>query len=137
MRGPLVLALPLLLAACGGGPARTAPTSQPTRIPEVITADEIAAVSVNTAYEAVQRLRPQFLHVRGRSSIMNRGADRPIVYLDENRLGDVDALRRIPAREVLQIRWLDGRDASTRYGMGHGGGAFVVTTRMGGNGGGP
>jgi len=37
-------------------------------------------------------------------------------------------LARIPASDVKSIHHLNGRDATTRYGTGHGGGVLEVAT---------
>lgn len=99
-----------------------------------ITAEEIASVSASTAYEVVQRLRPQWLVTRGaagtRAPILEGGLSGGIVvYLDGVRRGGVDALREIPAEQVRELRWLDAKDATTRYGTDHSSGVIEVYIR--------
>jgi hypothetical protein len=114
----LILGLGLLLAACapaGGDATRSA------RGP--ITAAEIADAGITTtALDAVQRVRPQWMHTRGGQQVR--------VYLDGNRFGnDIRSLAGIPAGNVHRIEQLSPQQATTRWGGGHLGGAIHVETR--------
>jgi len=94
----------------------------------ILMADEIQTLAgIQTAFEAVQRLRPEFLRYRGETSLQSPGAGRLQVYLNGTPIGGVDALHQIPVGEVRAIRFLNGRDATTRYGTNHGGGVIEVT----------
>ncbi|MBW3552427.1 MAG: hypothetical protein KY466_02890 [Gemmatimonadetes bacterium] len=108
----------------------------------MITSEELRALEgVSSAYDAVQRLRPRFL--RGRTGTFGTGgANDPlsrtssaaeqstvVVYLDGVRFGGIDALRRINVDGVREIRFVPGRDATTKYGTNHGGGVIEVSTR--------
>jgi outer membrane cobalamin receptor len=123
MRTIALLLLVLAASACASSGSRTGRSS------DLITAEEIEAASVSTAYEAIQRLRPAFLRGRGQSSFSNPGADLPIVYVNGIRTGSVDQLHSIPAQDVQTIRYVNASDATTRYGTGHTGGIIEVTTR--------
>ena len=76
-----------------------------------------------SAYDAVQRLRPRWLQLRGGTDIP------PVVFLDGSNMGGPETLRTIQASSVREMRYRDGRDATTRYGTGYGGGVIEVTTR--------
>jgi hypothetical protein len=54
------------------------------------------------------------------------------VYVDDNHLGGLEALRTIRVASVAVIRHLDGIQAGARYGRGHGQGVILVTTRAAG-----
>lgn len=96
---------------------------------DVITAAEIERISAATAYDAIQRLRPEFLRSRGRSAAGVGNSQTPLVYIDAIRAGGLDTLRGIAAQDVEEIRWLSAADATTRYGPGHAGGVIEITTR--------
>ena len=49
---------------------------------DTITEAEIASSSSVNAYEAVQRLRGNFLSNRGKTTILGKSSPMPIVYLD-------------------------------------------------------
>src|SRR5690606_18046936 len=118
-----IVVLGLVLAwACS--PAQ--PQGRPTRDRNVLTAAELERVPVETAYDAIQRLRPEFLRARGQVSLENRAASLPVVYLDDMWLGGPDALRTIRIGEVHEIRYYNAADATTRYGTGHASGVIAV-----------
>lgn len=102
----------------------------------VITAEEIerAQPSVNTAYDAVQTLRPRWLQPRELSRIPGRPGD-PLqstqahVYLNDHDQGDVDYLRSIPAARVLELHWLSANETASRFGPTDGQTAIVVTLK--------
>ncbi len=123
----LILAATLvaMATACySGGTGATRPGGS-----GVLLRDEImAAGDFSTAYDAVRHLRPQFLRNRGATSIRTAQPDPLIVYLNGVSAGGVDVLTRIPATDIQSIRYLNGRDATTRFGTGHGGGVLEVTT---------
>ena len=123
-------------SACASGSAGPAPGGSGGA---VLTAEEIAGASVQNAYEAVQKLRPQFLASRGavstRASVTPGAEADPrntragvVVYIDGVRAGDARVLHSIPTTSVIEIRYVSGVDATTKYGTGHGGGVLEVKT---------
>ena len=126
-RTPLVTAvLSLTLTAC------LAPNRIPKVIPDpqLITEDEILDSRATTAYELIQRLRGNFLSLRGATSFRGTSSPYPTVYVDGLRFGSIDALRSIPATQIASIRLYRSWDATTRYGTGNMGGVIAVTTRL-------
>lgn len=130
MRAALVTLLGLSVAALGGPHKLHAQHRQRN----VLTADEIALEkeSITTAYEAVQRLRPLWLHphdlqrMPGQSSEMIQVA--PIkIYVNDFDVGDVDLLKTIPAETIFEMRWLSQNETASRYGPTDGQVAIVVT----------
>jgi hypothetical protein len=95
---------------------------------DVILRDELARASATNAYEAVEKLRPQFLRGRGRASIMVQGTEAPGVIVDDRPYGRAAQLRDIDVRLVQEIRFISAAEAQQKYGMGFSGGAIVVTT---------
>lgn len=97
--------------------------SRPRRSSNLITADELSELSVSSAYEAVQRLRPAWLQARGRSGL-------PVVYRNNTRWGDnPTSLESIRIDAIREMRFLSASDATTRYGTGFTGGVILVVTR--------
>ena len=93
----------------------------------VITSDELAKVDVQNALQAVQRLRPNFLQTHGgMSSSMTQGPQDVVVYVDNTRMGGPSSLSQIPITDVKEIQYLNGPDATQRFGTGHGSGAIIV-----------
>ncbi|HEY7235849.1 MAG TPA: TonB-dependent receptor plug domain-containing protein [Gemmatimonadaceae bacterium] len=116
-----------------GAPGATQQSSSPTRSHgsrDVITFEELSKLDVQNALQAVQRLRPNFLQTHGgMSSSMTLGPQDVVVYVDNTRMGGPSALSQIPITEVKEIQYLNGPDATQRFGTGHGSGAIIVTRR--------
>jgi hypothetical protein len=115
------LALALGLTGCasagaGGG------DSGPRRTANRIILEELEPVQQLDAYDAIRRLRPQWLNSRGGSS--------PQVLVDGTRQpGGLESLRSIRSSEIQEMRYMSSSDATTRFGTGFDGGAILVTTR--------
>ena len=93
-----------------------------------ITRPELEQVLSETAYEAVEQLRPSWLFYRRTPTLVNANPE-PAVYIDQAKLLSLEDLRTIPAQDVELIRFLSARDATTVYGTGHMWGAIVVVSR--------
>jgi hypothetical protein len=141
---PMMSLLVVLASGCApaSGATETGSTARRSTSSSVITAEEIAGVEVSTAFDIVQKLRPQFLRGRGSTSTRSGApegtgtagapattATQVRVYVDGALAGDVEALRRIAANSVRDIRYLSAADATTRYGTGHPVGVIEVRTR--------
>jgi len=134
----LTVAAALWLAACHhpGSAARRAPRDR-----HLITATDIAGWNATNAWDALQRSGaaltfretpggdPARLQTRrGRSSILLRESDTPLVVLDGVRLTDYRALRQIPATTIHSIRILSAIDGTTYQGTGTTGGVILIAT---------
>ena len=98
--------------------------------PNVITEAELASRSALTARQVIEQLRPQFLRVRGTTTLGNAQTGDVIwVYFDGTRMGTVEVLNNIGAHEVREIRYLNPSEATNRYGTGHVQGAILVTRK--------
>jgi hypothetical protein len=127
LRRALVIGI-ALAAGCAPHSAGTA-SAPSTRSRNTLLADEMKTVDVATAYDAIARLRPSWLRSRGPISVQQPGAGQVVAYVDGLRVGGADALARVPASAVVQMEFLSGPDATTRFGVGHDGGAILVRTR--------
>jgi len=94
---------------------------------DVITSEELAKLDVQNALDAVRRLRPNYLQTHGgASSSITQGPQDVVVYVDNTRMGGPASLAQIPITDVKEIQYLNGTDATQRYGTGHGSGAIIV-----------
>lgn len=125
-RTGFLLALGLVLGVAACAPAGGEAVERARRGP--ITLEEIQGARVSgTAYELVQRLRPEWLVIRGRQASPDEGI---VVYVNDQRVGRTAfALREVSVQDVRQIEKLDARIATNRFGPGHLHGAILVTTR--------
>lgn len=95
-----------------------------------ITEAEIDASGAATAYDAVKKLRGNFLASRGRTSIREPSVSEPNVYVDEQYFGPLKSLRSIPAAQVGLIRLYRAWEVQSKYGTNNLGGVIAVTTRQ-------
>ena len=116
----------LVTAACS--PTSAPGTSGPRPDRDVLTAEQLRGASFRNVHEAVAALRPTWLTARGPDSFNT--PSEVIVYLDNARLGGVEALRGIHLSSVQLIRHFDSGQATTRWGIGHPQGAVQVVTAL-------
>ena len=121
-----------LIAAAGALLGCTAPkTGADPAESHIITRDEIEASRAATAYDAIQKLRANFLSYRGETSFNKQNSQPyPTVYVDGQEFGPLTSLRSIPASQVATIRLYRSWEATTKYGTGNMGGVIAVTTRQ-------
>ena len=128
----LIAAAVLSLAA---GCASAGASSPARQNQNVISSEEITASSATTAYEVIQKLRPNFLRTRGAvhgapvNGANNIEAVDLVVYLNENRLGGSEQLRQIPTTDIREIRYFSASEATTKWGTGHSAGAIQIVSR--------
>jgi hypothetical protein len=93
-----------------------------------------AAASIMTAQDAVRILRPQWLSPpmgRMASSDMTSaggGRQEVVVYIDEKRQPDLEALKTVPSARIVEMKYLDQNRAVLLHGPGHESGVIEVTT---------
>lgn len=93
--------------------------------------DEIASAhaDVSTVYDAVARLRPNWLAAHGvTSSNMSNTTEYATVFVDGQLYGDLNTLRNLQAYHVADIRYYDITQAGARYGI-RGGSSGVIDVR--------
>jgi hypothetical protein len=126
-----VLVAAFVWAACSSSPPPDANGPQPSKAPDVdrsvLTQTQIGAHQFNTAFDAIEALRSNWLKTRGTDSFQTPSQVR--VYLDNVSLGDTATLRTIAINTVNYIRFFDGIAATGRWGLDHGAGVIYVSTR--------
>lgn len=110
-----------------GGCASTQHAPETDR--SVITLQQIQAANVETAYDLVTKFRADFLRSRGPTSILLKQTTEARVYLDSVNYGTLSSLRSIQAANIAGIRFIEGRDAMTKYGSEHSAGVIEIYTR--------
>lgn len=125
-----VIALAALVA--GPGCASTGQSSDQEFISrDVLTYAQIQEARATNAYEVVERLKSHWLRSTTPTSPGNTSTrTSPVmVYLDNQRLGYVDQLRRIEVAAIDYIQYFSPAEASARWGYGNAGGAILVITQ--------
>ena len=131
LRIALVLAVGVTVA-CGGRVVK-APGTFDSRY--LITREDIEKTHAVNAYDAVERLRSHWLRVRGTTQMPAPAGGvqfeeaQVLVYIDDQKFGPVESLKRIEIAAVEYIRFYGPAEASSRWGFGHGGGVIFVSTR--------
>ena len=119
----IVAVAAILGCASGGSGAPGAPAAP--RKASFLTAEEIASAhaDITTAYDAVARLRPNWLAARGPAAYAS-------VFVDGQQYGDLVSLRNISAYHVASMRYYDVTQSTARFGVrGGSSGAIEVTTK--------
>jgi hypothetical protein len=135
LRGVLVMAAAVSLVPWGAAQAQKKDRNLITR-EEIIT----SAQKDGDLYQAIRSLRAHFLNKprgqrtmdvqRGGPTGMQVGSSaalEPIVYLNGNKLGELNLLKNILAADVFEVRYLDPARAQDEFGVDAAGGAVVVT----------
>lgn len=97
---------------------------------DVLTRAQLEGFDHLNAYEAIRRYRSLWLRSsRGQDSFEAQGRRGLRVYVDDVFFGDAASLTDIDVSDVEEIRFLDKRRATTRFGTDHAEGAILVTLR--------
>jgi len=94
----------------------------------VLTAEEMeqAHADATTIYDAIARLRPNWLAAKGvTSGYYNADTQYAMVFLDGQQYGSLSTLRNIQAYSVGIIRYYDVTQAGARFGI-KGGSSGVI-----------
>ncbi len=135
---PATVALLILLAGCAGaGSGNRGSAGDHSRRFDVIESAELVRVRHLSALEAIRQLRPRWLHGRGPSIGVDGSTGQPTTERGEERVRayvdgiarDLELLDMLETEDVASMRFLNASDATMRYGIGHTGGAILITTR--------
>ncbi len=122
-----VFALAVATSGCassgsGGGPASTGGN------PNVISRAQLDQLTTSDLYDAIRRLRPNWLTARGSTTLIGEQAQ-VAVYMNGSRLGGPGVLRGIDIDGVTSVEYLSPSDATNRYGTDHMAGVIVIRSR--------
>ena len=114
-----------VLIGCAGSSTRT-PVAP--RMATYLSAAEVTAAhaEIGTAYDAIARLRPNWLAAHGMSTLDPRqGSEYAIVFIDGQQHGGLTSLRNIPAAHVKDFRYYDVTQAGATFGLQAGTGGVI------------
>lgn len=130
---PLYLLTVAAIIGCApaSGGSGTSPAPAVARKADLLTAEEIATARADAmnAYDAIARLRPNWLVSRGASTFGSGNTEFAIVFVDGQKHGSLDTLRRIPAYHARDFRYYDVTQAGATFGI-QGGMGGVIEVRM-------
>lgn len=118
------------MIGCAGGKNQSAvdPALRPRNAnflgsTEIITAH----ADLGTAYDAIARLRPNWLASHGVSTFEGRGTELAVVFVNGQQYGGLTSLHNIPAYQIADLHYYDVTEAGARYGIKAGtGGAIEI-----------
>ena len=119
----------LALASAGFGLAPTHAAAQ-KRDRDKITREEIlnSGQKERDLLVVIRGLRPHFVAPpRGVRSMGGGRAAATVLYVNGNKMGDLSMLKQILATDVFEVRYMDPSKAENEFGIGHSGGAVLVT----------
>lgn len=112
----LVLCMTAPAVGCASAPSQgqSAPTSRAR-----LTETDLTKANSDNLYDAIAKLRPEWLSSRGVTSMTDATPTSVSVFMNGSMLGKADALRQLGVLEVAEVRYWDAGQASARFGMGH------------------
>ena len=131
--GPRMRAL--ILVAMIGGSALGACTNAATQGASdrgggsVLTQEQLAATNSAIVYDAIAKLRPEWLTTRGPTSVSDATPTTASVFMNGTLLGKADYLRDVRVLDVTEVRYWAAGSASARFGMGHPRGVIELTRK--------
>lgn len=155
----IVACLGASVAGCAssGAPASSEKSAaQPSSSRFVLAEADLEKSKAVTAYDAISKLRPEFLRGHGENTsfvqqAIKGGSKDPgaapgsgsssvggatltaaaevMVYRDNVKLSGIDDLRQIQLSTVREIRYLQGPEAVIRFGTNNSAGAILVTSK--------
>jgi hypothetical protein len=111
----VALLISYTLAGCAG----RAHSSSDSAKSMSLTQEELAATNSGNLYDAIEKLRPEWLTSRGPTSATDATPTAAHIFMNGAFLGDVYYLRQVQWTEVSSVRYWEAGPASARFGMGH------------------
>ena len=120
-----VLVAAAVVSACAAG--TQSDSTRPSGSRNVITREQLDELPpASSAMDAVRRLRSTWLRPRGSGGL---GASQAVlVFVDNVHAGGLEFLESRPLDGIMEIRYYDARDATTKWGTGVSGGVIEIIT---------
>ena len=122
-----------ILMGCASATTQSAPPPSPSPAERasrnVLTREQLAATNSDNLYDALSKLRPEWLSSRGPTSVSDPTPTAASVYMSGTMLGKADALKDMRILDVSEVRYWDAGQASARFGMGHPRGVIEITRK--------
>lgn len=94
-----------------------------------LTAAELASANSDNLYDAIAKLRPEWLSSRGPTSVTDATPTSVSIFMNGSMLGKADYLKQLGILDVSEVRYWDAASASARFGMGHPRGVIEITRK--------
>jgi hypothetical protein len=138
MRRVIGTSLVLLLgAACASIPADPEPeaaapnpAAENKTVENVIHQADMERVGASSAYDAIVKLRGNFLSDRGATSFRRDSPRKPSIFIDGQYYGEVETLRNISVTRLSSIRLYRSYEAQQKFGNNLLGGVIDLITKQ-------
>ena len=114
------------VAACAGA-TQQATSDRGSR--NQLTREQLAAANTANLYEAISKVRPEWLSSRGPTSVTNSTPTSVDVFMNGSMLGKAEYMKEVGVLDVTAVRYWDAASASARFGMGHPRGVIEIVTK--------
>jgi hypothetical protein len=84
-----------------------------------LTRTQLASSNSDNVFDAIAKLRPEWLSSRGPTSVTDATPTSVSVFMNGSMLGKGDYLKQVSLLDVSEVRYWDAAQASARFGMGH------------------
>lgn len=119
------IATSCLVVGCAAATTQSSTRGSGTQLSQT----ELAAANTDNLYDAIAKLRPEWLSSRGATSVTDASPTGVDIYMNGNFLGKADYMRQVRLLDVSSVRYWDTGQASARFGMGHPRGVIEITRR--------
>ena len=123
----------LLLTLTTSGAIGCASAAKPGETPRSgrnqLTREELSRTNSNNLYDAISKVRPEWLSSRGPTSVTNSTPTSVDIFMNGSLLGNADYLKQVGVLDITEVRYFDAATASARFGMGHPRGVIEITRR--------
>ena len=85
----------------------------------MLSAEQLAGTNSSNLFDAIFKLRPDWLNSRGPTSVTDPTPTLASVFMGGSNLGRIDYLRQVGILDVSEVRFWDAARASARFGQGH------------------
>jgi hypothetical protein len=122
----VAVAAACLLAACAGASKR-GHSDHANRTS--LSYEQLSGTNSENLYDAIEKLRPDWLSSRGPTSVTNPAPTVVSVFMNGTMLGKADYLREMHVLDVSEVRFWDAGQATVRFGNGHPRGVIELMRR--------
>jgi hypothetical protein len=84
-----------------------------------LTREQLSTTNADNLYDAINKLRPNWLTSRGPTSVTDATPTSVDVFMGNNYLGKADYLHQVRPGDVTEVAYFDPGSAAARFGMGH------------------
>jgi hypothetical protein len=94
-----------------------------------LNTEQLSKANTDNLYDAIVRLRPNWLTSRGPSSIQDSTPTGVDVFIGNVNVGKAEYMQQVRPGDVAEVRYWDPGSATARFGSGHVRGVIEITRK--------